>query len=319
MADIRSLDKDVHAQPVLELWNAAFGSAWAMTAGPLWRGLSAPLPTQVEAHFVAVEGEQVVGVVATQFNRRDGGRSGGHIGALAVAPPFQRRGIGAALLTHACDHLRRLGAATVQLGGLYPRLWPGVAENLPDALAFFRAQGWAFDDELQNDLVGDLTQFEISPDLRERMTAEKLVIEPARTVNDVRSVLALQQRQFPGWYETYEQVARVGDVADILVARDPERGIVGSLVMCSPHSSPLRAESAWQGVVGGTLGGINEVGVASSERGRGIGIALVAWGSAVLRRRGVTACLIGWTSLADFYGKLGYQVWRRYHMSRRAL
>jgi beta-N-acetylhexosaminidase len=321
-ADVRIVpfDADQHAQPVLDVWHAGFGQAWPMTARSLWRGLAAPFPSQRGQHFVAVDaGDQVVGFVATQFTYRDGGHARGNLGALVVAPSHQRRGIGAALVDHAVEHLRRLGAARVQPGGLYPRLWPGVPENLPGALAFFEALGWAFVETIEVDLVGDLTAYETPASLHERMAAERVTLTPARTISDVRDALAFQQREFPPWYETYEHVARLNDWQDILLARDADAKLVGTLLMSSAHSHPTRSETAWEALFGQDMGSLGEVGVAASARGRGIGLALVAWGSAILRRRGVRHCLIGWTTLADFYAKLGYRVWQRYRISRRPL
>jgi len=50
-------------------------------------------------------------------------------------------------------------------------------------------------------------------------------------------------------------------------------------------------------------------------RRKGIGLAMVAKGTEILIKNGINACLIGWTPWIDWYGKLGYKVWRKYQMS----
>jgi hypothetical protein len=45
--------------------------------------------------------------------------------------------------------------------------------------------------------------------------------------------------------------------------------------------------------------------------GHGIGTALVVQASHLLSQAGTHACRIGWTTRAPFYGRCGYQPWRR--------
>ena len=42
---------------------------------------------------------------------------------------------------------------------------------------------------------------------------------------------------------------------------------------------------------------------------------MVAHASALLKAHGVEKCYIDWVVLTDFYGKLGYQIWRGYDMA----
>lgn len=44
---------------------------------------------------------------------------------------------------------------------------------------------------------------------------------------------------------------------------------------------------------------------------------MVARASEILRERGARYAHIGWTGLVDFYGRLGYAVWREFQISRR--
>jgi predicted N-acetyltransferase YhbS len=47
---------------------------------------------------------------------------------------------------------------------------------------------------------------------------------------------------------------------------------------------------------------------------RGIGTAMVAGASELLREAGTRNCHIGWTTRESFYRRAGYQPWRRYAM-----
>ncbi len=306
---------DADATAAHDLWQAALGQEWPIPAAMFRQVLVGYPPNQRNGHFLARDGNRIVGLVATQVHIRDRKLlKSGHVQVLAVHPQWQRKGIGKSLLNVALEHLRSLGATSARLGGLEPRFWPGVPVNLPIAIEYFRALGWHFESDPEVDLLRDLSDYTLSADIRQRMDKERITLAPA-SQQDVQDALAFEAREFPGWLNTFQYVADVGDYDDLLLARDPDKGIVGTLAMYSPRSSRRRAEVAWHSLLGETLGKMGEVGVAQSERGRGIGVALVAYGSEILKARGVGNCHIGWTSLADFYGKVGYKVWREYAMA----
>jgi GNAT superfamily N-acetyltransferase len=75
----------------------------------------------------------------------------------------------------------------------------------------------------------------------------------------------------------------------------------------------------WKTLLGASAGAIGVVGVAESARQRGVGRALVARASEIVRDRGAQHCFIGWTWMIGLYGELGYHVWQEYQMSRRVL
>jgi predicted N-acetyltransferase YhbS len=66
-------------------------------------------------------------------------------------------------------------------------------------------------------------------------------------------------------------------------------------------------------------GSIGPLGVDGSVRGGGLGLGLVAAGTAYLRQQGATFVTIDWTDLADFYGRLGYKPWKNYYMGSKEL
>lgn len=300
--------------PALALcWNDAFGEAWHTSPDLLNIMLSADGSCIARDHFVARVDGQIVGAVITQ-TQRESERTphpSGSIAALYVRRDQQRRGIGRDLLSTAIDYLRGIGIRRVVLGGRVPRLFPGIPTNLPAALDFFRTQGWTGEKHVY-DLVRDVSEYVTPKTISARLAADKVSILPAASPAEAADALTMQAAEFPGWYDEFAYPIRVGDYRDVLIAREGDGTVVGTLLMCSPDAHPTRGETIWRSVLGAGMVGMNAVGVTKTGRGRGIGLALVARGSAILRSRGARNVLIGWTDLVDFYGKLGYKAWREY-------
>jgi GNAT superfamily N-acetyltransferase len=72
-------------------------------------------------------------------------------------------------------------------------------------------------------------------------------------------------------------------------------------------------------MLGADAGTIGCVGVAEAARGAGVGSAMVARASELLRDAGTGVCHISWTEREWFYRRVGYLPWRRYHMARRPI
>lgn len=308
---IRPYNPNLHARALLPLWQAALGDTWPMRDDLLRRLLTDHRYYRAGDHLVAVVGEQLIGFVGTQVDRsvaETQDRSGG-IAVVLVHPDWQRQGIGTRLHEAALRQLRQEGVTSLRLGGggAY-RFWPGVPTDLPGAYEFFAACGWPPEPERRSsDLVRDLSDFQMPTAMSDRLARERVTVRPARH-EEVEDVLAFEWQHFPGWAPAYVYTAQLGDFQNLLVAFDEAKGIVGTLMLHTPTSCWLGANITWKTMLGDTLGGISAVGVAESERGRGIGIGMVAVGCEVLRSRGVANSHIDWTGIVDFYGKLGYTV-----------
>ena len=215
--------------------------------------------------------------------------------------------------------MRAEGVQLVQLGGLSPRFWCGVPNNLAHTLAFFQKQGWENFD-LEYDLTRDLSEYAAAPALYQRMSGQQVTLAPAR-VEEMAEVLTFEEREYPNWLRHYENNNRLGDHQDVFIARDRDGQIVSVLNTRTPRSHPERPEFPWPGLLGENAGALGAVGVAASAQGRGIGIALCAKATEVLKERGVGTCYIDWVAegTTHFYEKLGYIRWRSYHTSWRGL
>ena len=282
--------------PLLErLWEAALGSVWPLLPGAL---------DIVRDGVVAEAGgggnpaDAGLGVIAID--------PAGSIPLLLVDPSSQRRRIGARLLEAGMARLAELGAATVGLGsGGDDYIWPGVPDDLPGAVRFFEARGWGFDDTVI-DLVADLRGYEAPAGVGERAGRARVAIEVMAKAERAE-VMAFEAVTFPDWVVWFERLD-----SSVLVARDRAGVVVGTLLFRGPLGATI-----YEPMLGPEAGTIGCVGVAALAQGAGIGSAMVARASELLRDAGTRACHIGWTRRERFYSRLGYTPWRRYHMARR--
>jgi GNAT superfamily N-acetyltransferase len=294
---------------VYHLWDAALGPRW-----PIRREDLATMLDPDGIHLLAWVGDRAAGLATGHLDPATG-KAG--IGAVLVAPDLRRRGIGRALHDALFDALRVAGAARVQLGGgggpLY--FWPGVPQNLPGGRAFFEACGWRFS-ELACDLTRHLDDYETPPGLLARVQEAGVDIRPVRDDAEAAALLHFETRHFPEWHHFFELTARRGQYRDLLAAWNAEGRVIGSLLLFQAQAAQSADRSViWQALLGPDMGGLGAVGVAETAREGGIGTALVARASELLKARGVRQAHIGWTHLLQFYGRLGYVPWRSYDMA----
>jgi beta-N-acetylhexosaminidase len=288
---LRDLDPAGDRRSLERLWAAALGPVWP----PLPGGLEI-----VRAGLVAEGGRGVAGAVGVD--------PAGSIPLLLVDPAHQGQGVGTRLLEAALERLGALGAAEVSLGGGGgDYIWPGVPEDLPGAVAFFEARGWRWDHTVV-DLVADLRGYRAPAGVGDRAQRAGIAIE-VLAERDRQEALAFEAATFPSWLRWFE-----GLDASILVARDGGGELVGSLLFRGPPGATIYAP-----MLGPEAGTIGCVGVAAPARGAGVGSAMVARASELLRDAGTGACHIGWTRRERFYGRLGYARWRSYRMTSRRL
>ena len=275
---------------VEELWSAALEPRWPL----LPRAIA-----MVCDGFLAMDRGRAVGCVAVDPS--------GSIPLVVVAPAHQRRGIGTDLLSAALARLSACGVSVAHAGsGGTDYIWPGVPLDLSAAARFFAARGWHADHDTV-DLVADLGDYRPPAAASERARRADVTIAPA-VAADLAAVLAFETASFPSWTRWFQASNR-----DILIARDRAGTIVASLLFDGPG-----ADTVFLPMLGPAAATIGCVGVAPHMEGRGIGTALVARASQILRDRGAGGCHIGWTVRESFYTRAGYRPWRRYRMFRRA-
>ena len=303
-------------QAAYQLWNTIYSSTWPLS----YESFSLILSRIENPHhfFVSDDKGDLVAFAATQTISS---ANAGQLALLMVHPGYQGQGIGTLLNDH-CLELFRKNGSSVMLGASYPRFFCGVPVDDKmgqEAQGFFERRGYTFQDTTIYDLMGDVSNYEIPDRLTARMEKEKIwfgPIEPER----IEELYAFQEKYFSYWVSTYKHHAELGDYHDLLVARegDVNGKLIASLVLnTTGRSSPYRTDLVWihPDLFDTNSGGMACVGVASEERGRGIGIGIVAYANKVLRERGVHKSYVDWVELVDFYSRTGYQTWRSYKLA----
>jgi mycothiol synthase len=238
-------------------------------------------------------------------------RARGWITLFGVAAEARRQGLGGRLLEAAETWLRAQGRSEVWISPYSPNYWtPGVDEAAyPEALRWLQRRGYTtLSRPLSMDtaLVGGWAVPPWAVESRQSLEAEGLQIVPF----EPRWILPLSdflRREFPGDWQRYLRET----MGDIVARRRP-------------------VEELWLAVEAGRLLGFAQsegerfgpFGVAASERGRGIGAALLFQMLTEIRARGLHNAWFLWTNDATadrLYRAAGFRETRRYSILRKAL
>jgi beta-N-acetylhexosaminidase len=311
MFKIRSYEPERDTLQVYTLWQRTLGHLWPLSY-EIFHSVTVGNSTYRQGdHFVAVSGEEIVGWIATQVSQRESSLDGSII-ALLVSPAYQRRGVGSMLHEHALSSLKQRGVAQIQLGRGFHYFWQGIPANLPHAWTFFQACGWT-EVERSFDLVQELTNYTTPSNVYERLRPT-ITISQAMP-GDAPDIMSFEKLHFPQWSLFFQLVLDHQAYADVVVAREANQGVVGTVLVTDSHSPEWNNDIRWLSLLGESTGGIGTLGVAESLREQGIGLALAARVTEIVRERSLDRSYVGWTWLVDWYGKIGYRVWREYIMA----
>lgn len=301
----RAADFDV----LFALWETTLGESWPLTADYLRCMVSGYARYKDGDHFVAEQDGKVIGFVATQNDSKRGG-----IPFLIVNPNQQRQGIGRQLNTTAMEHLRGQNIEKISLahgGGDY--FWPGIPLNCPGAVDFFKACGWTFV-YTSYDMTQDLIAYQTPAGVLERVSQLGIDIRLTTSSEEAAAVVEFERRMFPNWLNYYQATANAASYDEMLAAWDGET-VVGALLLDKTDTDHCNPDTLWHVILGAHMGSIGAVGVDEKRQGQGIGLAMVATASEILQGLGVRQCVIGWTDLLGFYGRVGYREWCAYAMT----
>ena len=302
-----------HAEAVFALWREALGDAYPVAERVFIQNVYGNPYYEAGDGLVAVRRGRMAGFALAKLDRSMPPRREGAVGIVLVHPAHRRRGLGRRLALAEIERLRSLGVEGVGAGSpaLY-RFWPGVPADLEAGRLFFESLGFPLRRGIF-DLVRSLADYEPPDRVRRDLERAGVEIGPARR-EEVPDILRFEQIHFPFWLDNFQTIIGLGGQEEIVVARERSGEVVGTLCSYSPASRFRSANLAWETLLGSSVGGLGSVGVAESRRGRGIGLALCAEALRLLKGRGVGQCHVDWTGHVDFYGKLGFRVWREYWM-----
>lgn len=270
------------------LWNKSLGDLWPIEIAQLENRLIQGMS------FVAENNGKLLGYVNCQFIDKKG-----QITLIMVNKDKQRKGIGTQLLNEARKYLTENGIETIVVGsGAGSYFWPGIPKNLISAINFFRKNG----------LVKSETNLDMALNLQNYVMPADITINTASAIfkistiqdEDRKDLTEFEKLNFSNWVKYFNDTKN----NNILIARLKSK-IVGSVILLESKGfiwSKLLDES----------GGFGALGVSEEQRGKGIGLALAARATGILKERGNKNSFLGWTYLDKWYGKLGYKVWREY-------
>lgn len=239
--------------------------------------------------FIHRENENIIGLCAVQDDC---------IRLLCVLPEYRRKGIATALLRECEAFIKQSGYKAAILGGFESQLFIGAVTEKGEwdehDNSFFRKRGYS----AQNGCIEmKLALSEYIPEHFFDMTKR----------DDITFDFYSGDKS-----ELYKAVASVDDewvqyfVYDnpVLVAR--KDGKVASFAILGYDDENILCEA------GKRIGSVGCVGTVPEMRKQGIGLALVARGTEILKEHGCDVSFIHFTYLEDWYGKLGYKTFLWY-------
>ncbi|MCZ0938602.1 MAG: GNAT family N-acetyltransferase [Caldilineaceae bacterium] len=234
----------------------------------------------------------------------------GWIEAIAVAPTYQRKGIGRRLLDWAQNWLdsqeNPSASGLVKVGGGPRHFVPGVQAG-SDAELFFLACGFDYEDEpFTWDVARSLSDY--SRPVLDHVPAAARPGQPGQE-GDVLGFLA---SEFPGrWHWQAERFLEEGGRISDFMLLWTEEGVQGSCRLTFEDSvNPIDRYFPYQ--LPRPWGQLGWIGISAHLRGQGLGIFLLDAGLRRLHNSGVNGCVIDWTTLLDFYAKCGFLPHRKW-------
>lgn len=241
----------------------------------------------------------------------------GWVSVLLVRPGLEAT-LGQQLLTLALESLVSRGVTQVRYGGSPAHFFPGVPLDDPELARLLIHNGFQAG-QVDHDYIRSLSDWLLPEGALEPLQRWGVTVEPC-TLPYQEGLLAFLDRVFPGrWaYETRIRLGREQDSSEVILARQRDQ-VIGFAHTYSASSQHLGPALYWRPALGPGLGGLGPIGLDPEARGKGLGLAFLAASVDLLSQRGVEPMVIDWTTLGDFYGKLGFVPWRGYQDYRRGL
>lgn len=304
------------AGEAVALWRRAIGDAYPMSEH-LFRQVIEGNPGRRPADATTVwAGDELIGFGALHRYREDHPWAGAlrdlaWLTAVLVAPERQRQGIGARICRHLRDGAADLPADRLRPGGGIHHFFPGPPADLPSARPFLASLGFPFGAEVV-DVRGDISAYDMPASAGEALARHGLTVTPCPPA-EWDNLLAFLLAEFsPNWrYRAGWFRAMGGDPADWLLLRR-DKDIVGFAQTHHPGSALIGPARYWDALRGPAPGGFGPIGVSRTLRGHGLGLALLQITLDRLRALAVADVNADWTTLVNFYAKVGMRPWKRY-------
>jgi len=301
---------DLPAQKLARFWNDVIGEHFPMSAALWEQNTLRDGNTLKDVSIALIEGGQIQAVIVVKkFSEATDALMTTNIGwvqCLLVAKNARGRGLGTQLLNAAQRQLKEEGVVELRLGRDPWHYFPGVPVQDEQTAAWFERRGYRRE-SIETDLRR--TANAQSPYLLDNHpTCFRLLKQ-----SDVPQLLAFLKCHFPGrWhYEALHYAAAGGtgrEFIGIFLG-----GEMRGFCRINDRQSLLIAQNVyWSELLTGPVGGIGPLGIDRSLRGMHFGSDIVKAAANELTGRGAEQLIIDWTQLTEFYGKLGFSVWKQY-------
>lgn len=174
-------------------------------------------------------------------------------------------GIGLSLHEVAVRHLsKQQGISSLQLGSIFPRLFPGLPVDLPsEDLSWFARRGWKLEDKFLYDLYMQIDTWSV-PEGGMPPLYEKGVSFGCCNADQFDALIEFEEKNFGtylGWVDKYQALKTTDDIADAMIAYTSQ-GIVGAALIFSPvGNNQISKDIPWPKMIGERVGGIACMGV----------------------------------------------------------
>lgn len=252
--------------------------------------------------FTHIESNNTVGFISTKIKDNKG-----VIVFLFVSPESRLKGVGTSLLKQSLEWFKQNDVHEIALGakaGSY--IFPGLPKNL-GIEGFFKKNGFEISDDGLVDMYQDITNWDVPQSVFDSVESENVKINFSNE-KVAKDIVEFTKNNFPNWYDNYKFDMERKKYEKVFYASIGDE-IVGI-------SKLWVGDCVWDLLFENNVGGGGALGVSEKHRGKGIGLAMKAWGTIKIKEKGIKYVWIGWTYAVDFYKKLGFKVWREYYKGK---
>lgn len=303
---------------IQNLWNEEVGYAYPISESIFMQNVINCQYLSKEASFAAYDHNELVGFVISKVWNDDERIPNYYdlswINLFYVKRKYRRKGIGSQLLLFAETKLKQMGKKEIHLGKDIHNFFPGIPVDFNYITPnWFEKRGFEI-----GKCTHDLICKDFDKSKLQLNNANKFIFRFA-TIEDKDKLLQFFQKNFPGrWLYECLEYYRIGQFHDdYLIVLDKENVI--AFCRCSDQrTKPFPYHLTWYTRFE-KLGALGPLGVDKDYRKLSLGGDIVKAGILSLLSRGQKEILIDWTSLLEFYGKYGFEVWKSYSYASKLL
>jgi len=313
----RSADREA----VLTLWDRCVGQLFPLDAALFEQNVLKDAHFDPEAIWVAEDADgSLLAYAHAKVCKEPLGAAGmmpeqGWVSALAFEPGEAGQEAAREVLQTALEWLRAQGRRRASYGSDPAHLFPGLPSEQTTHQRILQEAGFTISQHVVVDLIRELSDYRVPEEVEENLhrLRDEYTVRPC-TTDDVPALLCFLEKEFPGrWhYETVKRLETEETPQDILILAQGKE-VVGFCHNFHRGSKRIGPSIYWRRLLGDQYGGLGPIGLAESTRGKGLGLALLCKGVEYVKLQGATRMAIDWTDLVDFYGRIGFRVWKRYH------